>query len=54
MNEKKQIAYHPGYIRKNREQAIGDIFDALVEIITNCDDSYHPIVERWRGYFDIC
>ena len=34
------------YFQFNREYAIRDIFDALVELITNCDDSYHRLFEK--------
>ena len=31
------------YYKQNRSHSIRDVFDALVEIITNCDDSYHRL-----------
>ena len=31
------------YIDHNRSYAIGDVYDALVELITNADDSYHDL-----------
>jgi len=34
------------YFQFNREFAIRDVFDALVELITNCDDSYHRLFEN--------
>ncbi len=34
------------YFQFNREFAIRDVFDALVELITNCDDSYHRLFEK--------
>ena len=34
------------YFQFNREFAIRDVFDALVELITNCDDSYHRLLKR--------
>ncbi|MGR3914170.1 MAG: hypothetical protein OD918_06540 [Gammaproteobacteria bacterium] len=34
------------YFRQNRSYAISDVYDALVEIITNCDDSYHRLFKN--------
>src|SRR6266496_855164 len=31
------------YVQHNRDYAIGDVYDALVELLTNCDDSYHNL-----------
>ena len=31
------------YFEFNRDYAIRDIYDALVELITNADDSYHRL-----------
>jgi len=31
------------YVEFNRSNAIRDVYDALVELITNCDDSYHRL-----------
>jgi hypothetical protein len=31
------------YVQHVRDHAIGDVFDALVELITNCDDSYNRL-----------
>jgi hypothetical protein len=31
------------YVTHNRSYAIGDVYDALVELITNADDSYHDL-----------
>ena len=36
------------YIQHNRSQAIGDIYDALVEIITNADDSYGRLFRKGK------
>ncbi|HHT9105921.1 MAG TPA: hypothetical protein ACFYD7_08635 [Candidatus Wujingus californicus] len=36
------------YYRFNRQFAIRDVFDALVELITNSDDSYHNLYEHKR------
>ena len=36
----------PRYYQFNRAFAIRDVFDALVELITNCDDSYHRLFKR--------
>lgn len=34
------------YYDFSRQYAIRDIYDALVELITNCDDSYHRLYKR--------
>lgn len=34
------------YFQFNRQYAIRDVFDALVELITNSDDSYHRLYEK--------
>jgi hypothetical protein len=34
------------YYQFNRSHAIRDVFDALVELITNADDSYHRLFEK--------
>ncbi len=34
------------YFHFNRSFAIKDVFDALVELITNCDDSYHRMFKN--------
>lgn len=34
------------YYQFNRAFAIRDVFDALVELITNCDDSYHRLFTK--------
>jgi hypothetical protein len=36
----------PRYYQFNRAFAIRDAFDALVELITNCDDSYHRLSKK--------
>ncbi len=36
----------PRYYQFNRSVAIRDVFDALVELITNCDDSYHRLYKK--------
>ena len=33
------------YIKSSRREGVKNIFDAIVEILTNCGDSYHRI---WR------
>jgi hypothetical protein len=37
---------HERYFQFNREYAIKNVFDALVELITNCDDSYHHLFKK--------
>jgi len=36
-----ELKYSTRYYQFNRQYAIRDVFDALVELITNSDDSYH-------------
>jgi len=36
------------YFKFNRQYAIRDVFDALVELITNSDDSYHRLFENGK------
>lgn len=40
------LHYSPRYFQFNRSHAIRDVFDALVELITNSDDSYHRLFRR--------
>jgi hypothetical protein len=40
------IHYSDRYFHFQRQHAIRDVFDALVELITNCDDSYHRLYKR--------
>ena len=40
------------YYQFNRSHAMRDVFDALVELITNCDDSYHRLSENRRKHQD--
>ena len=40
------IHLSPRYYQFNRGFAIRDVFDALVELITNCDDSYHRLFKN--------
>src|SRR5216684_7819547 len=36
------------YVQHNRDYAIGDVYDALVELITNCDDSYNNLFRKQK------
>ncbi|MCK4827537.1 hypothetical protein KA005_68040, partial [bacterium] len=36
------------YYQFNRQYAVRDVFDALVELITNSDDSYHRMFIRGK------
>jgi len=36
------------YIKHNREHSIGDVYDALVELITNSDDSYNRLFRKGK------
>jgi hypothetical protein len=40
------------YYQFNRSFAIRDVFDALVELITNCDDSYHRMFKNGQRHED--
>ncbi len=48
--DKHKINVDRRYIELNAIQAVRDIFDALVEIITNCDDSYHRLSQKDSRY----
>ena len=41
--ERRKMRHASRYFRQNKSQAIADIYDALVEMVTNCDDSYHRL-----------
>jgi hypothetical protein len=41
LGEPRDLRLSARYYQFNRSHAIHDVFDALVELITNCDDSYH-------------
>lgn len=43
VGEEYPLRAHERYIDHNRSYAIGDVYDALVELITNADDSYHDL-----------
>ncbi|HEY6767270.1 MAG TPA: hypothetical protein VI386_21130 [Candidatus Sulfotelmatobacter sp.] len=43
IGEPIDLHFSARYFHFNRSFAIKDVFDALVELITNCDDSYHRI-----------
>ena len=43
LNVQEDIKVNPRYVKFNRGVAIKDVFDALVELITNSDDSYHRL-----------
>lgn len=51
MIKKREIVYTHRHHRMNRSNAIKDIYDALVEIITNCDDSYHRLSRNGGDIF---
>lgn len=36
------------YVQHNRSQAMGDVYDALVELITNADDSYGRLYDKGK------
>ncbi|MCD6297804.1 MAG: hypothetical protein J7M30_11690 [Deltaproteobacteria bacterium] len=46
MGKPIDIHYSNRYFHFQRQHAIRDVFDALVELITNCDDSYHRLYKR--------
>jgi len=41
-----KLKFSDRYYQFNRQYAVRDVFDALVELVTNCDDSYHRLYER--------
>lgn len=43
LGEARDLRLSPRYYQFNRSHAIHDLFDALVELITNPDDSYHRL-----------
>ena len=43
-----QIAVDKRYVLHNRSHAIGDVFDALAELLTNADDSYNRMFQDKR------
>ena len=46
--KEEKMEIDPRYVKHNRSAAIADIYDALVEIITNCDDSYRRLRNQRR------
>lgn len=46
MGKPIDLHYSNRYFHFQRQHAIRDVFDALVELITNCDDSYHRLYKR--------
>jgi len=40
MGDEYELKQGPRYFLQNRSHAMGDVFDALVELVTNVDDSY--------------
>ena len=48
VHKRENIEIDRRYVIHNRDAAIADIYDALVEIITNCDDSYRRLRKRDR------
>ena len=46
--KEEKMEIDPRYVKQNRSVTIADIYDALVEIITNCDDSYRRLRKRDR------
>jgi hypothetical protein len=40
-----KLEFTDRYYQFNRQYAVRDVFDALVELVTNCDDSYHRLYE---------
>ena len=48
VHKRENIEIDRRYVIHNRDAAIADIYDALVELITNCDDSYRRLRKRDR------
>lgn len=48
----QEIVLSTRYYEQNRDFAIRDIFDALVELITNSDDSYHRLFKNQKRVED--
>jgi len=46
LGEPIDIRILPRYYDFSRQYAIRDIYDALVELITNSDDSYHRLYKK--------
>src|SRR5438270_12433466 len=46
LGEVRDLRLSSRYYQFNRSHAIHDLFDALVELITNPDDSYHRLFVR--------
>lgn len=46
LGEPIDLRLAPRYYQFNRAFAVRDVFDALVELITNCDDSYHRLFKK--------
>lgn len=46
VGEEYELELDPRYFRQNRSHAMGDVFDALVELVTNVDDSYGRMFRR--------
>ena len=46
LNIPEELKINPRYVKFNRDAAIKDVFDALVELITNSDDSYHRLYKK--------
>ena len=44
----QEIKLSNRYYEQNRDFAIRDIFDALLELITNSDDSYHHLLSQQK------
>lgn len=47
--KKEAIKIHSRYVKHNRDAAVSDIYDAIVEIVTNSDDSYRRLRKRGRS-----
>ncbi len=46
--EPEKANIDPRYVRLIMQTAIKDAYDALVELITNCDDSYHRLYKKGK------
>lgn len=46
VGEEVELQADKRYIQHSRDHSIGDVYDALVELITNADDSYNRLFRR--------
>lgn len=52
LGEEIDLKLSARYYRFNRDAAVKDVFDALVELVTNSDDSYHRLFKKGKRGID--